>query len=42
VVVNVDTIGGGLEVLPKPNLTVGNAAIYWAPVVPVTVMMWLR
>jgi hypothetical protein len=28
------------EILPKPNLTVGNAAIYWAPVVPVTVMVW--
>jgi hypothetical protein len=30
------------EILPKPNLTLGNAAIYWAPVVPVTLMVWLR
>jgi hypothetical protein len=34
--------GPASEILPKPNLTVGNAAIYWAPVVPVTVMVWVR
>jgi hypothetical protein len=33
--------GQASEILPKLNLTVGNAAIYWAPVVPVTLMVWL-
>jgi hypothetical protein len=34
--------GPASEILPKPNLALGNAAIYWAPVVPVTLMVWLR
>jgi hypothetical protein len=30
------------ELLAKPNLTIRNAAIYCAPVVPAIVMVWLR
>jgi hypothetical protein len=30
------------KILAKPNLTIGNAAIYWALVVPDSVMVWLR
>lgn len=34
--------GPASEILPKPNVTVENAAIYWTPVVPATAMVWLR
>jgi hypothetical protein len=30
------------DILAKPNLTIESVAIYCAPVVPDTVMVWLR
>jgi hypothetical protein len=38
----VSLVNAVAEILAKLNLTIGNGAVYCAPVVPDSVMVWLR